>query len=197
MTANQVPSPYRLSSLLNNDLHPLFACCIHYIVVIASSIAVNDYLLIPLASHADQGLYPSSKHIATTSFDKRYLEPFTISNIFQSQCHQPKTLMTQIGPQGNLISWFLLSYVLCILICRLAAKHGALRMAVFYEYTWLCNSTLLLGFIGLRTCRPLLVTGPAIAVSIDQVLWYVDLIGWSTRCVVYFLDSMNDYIGLF
>ncbi len=187
MTANQVPSSYRSFSLLN-DLHPLFACCIHYTVVIASSIAVNDYILIPLSLYADEGLYPSSKYIATTSsvHDTRYLEPFTISNILQSQCHQPKTLMTQIGPQGNVIYWFLLSYVLFILICRLAAKRGALRMAVFYEYTWLCNSTLLLGFIGLRTCRPLLVTGPAIAVSIDQVLWYVDLVGWSIRCVFNF-----------
>mmetsp|Transcript_5352 Transcript_5352/g.7892 ORF Transcript_5352/g.7892 Transcript_5352/m.7892 type:complete len:283 (+) Transcript_5352:38-886(+) len=137
-------------------MYPLFACAAHYSIVIASCIFVNDILFLSLS-------------------------PFTgdSNNISLSQCHQFKTSRL-IGPHESRISSFLIFYTASLLISRLVAKSGAARKAVLYEYTWLCNSTLILGVIGLRTCRPLLVTGPAIAVSIDQVMWYVDLIGWAS-----------------
>jgi hypothetical protein len=158
------------------DLHPLFAVLIHYSVIVPSSIAVNDLFFLPLSGDKT---YPFSGYVVTAIADDHHY--FTVRNLKSHQCDQPKTFLTQIGPHGEAISWFLLLYVVLILVFRLAAKRGTLRMAVFYEYTWLCNSTLLLGFIGLRTCRPLLATGPAIAVSIDQLLWYIDLIGWTAR----------------
>jgi hypothetical protein len=163
------------TSTFLKDLHPLFAFLIHYSVIIPSSIAVNDLFFLPLASDKT---YPFSGYVVTTTADHHY---FTVRNLKSHQCDQPHSFLTQIGPHGEVISSFLLLYALLILVFRLAAKRGVLRMAVFYEYTWLCNSTLLLGFIGLRTCRPLLVTGPVIAVSIDQLLWYIDLIGWTAR----------------
>lgn len=64
-----------------------------------------------------------------------------------------------------------------------------LLKAAVYEFTWLCNSCLILGPIGIITKRPLLIMGPAIAVSIDQILWYVDWIGWFFRYVSFLILS--------
>lgn len=170
---------HRTSTLLLKDLHPIFAFLIHYSVVVPSSIAVNDLFFLPLAGNAT---YPLLDYAVTANADQRFHQHLTERKFLKShQCDPPQNFLTQISTHGEVISWFLLFYALLILVFRLASKRGALRMAVFYEYTWLCNSTLLLGVIGLRTCRPLLATGPAIAVSIDQLLWYIDLIGWTIR----------------
>lgn len=104
-------------------MHPLFACAAHYSIVIASCIFVNDILFLSLS-------------------------PFT-GDISLSQCHQFKTSRL-IGPHESRISSFLIFYTVSLLISRLVAKRGAARKAVLYEYTWLCNSTLILGVIGLR-----------------------------------------------
>jgi len=55
------------------------------------------------------------------------------------------------------------------------------QKAALYEATWLCNTTLFMAFLGFRTERILIVMAHAVAVSIDQVLWYVDLFGWAVR----------------
>ena len=77
---------------------------------------------------------------------------------------------------------------------------------MLYELTWLCNCTLVLGcwcfgFAGLADYskggggdgsfggwllkrRPLVASASCVAVSIDQVLWYVDLVVWAVRYVL-------------
>lgn len=73
-------------------------------------------------------------------------------------------------------SFFLVYYVFMIgLRCSAAAD---LRVPV-YEVCWACNSAMLLSVFGPLTNRPLLASGGAIAVCIDQVLWYVDLLGYA------------------
>ena len=58
-------------------------------------------------------------------------------------------------------------------------KHQAFQIACLYEYTFLCNTTLFHAYLCITTNRPLLATSHLITVSIDQVLWYIDLLGWS------------------
>ena len=53
-----------------------------------------------------------------------------------------------------------------------------LRYVVFYEFQFLCNVTLVVSPIALSTSRPTVATAFCVAVGIDQLLWYVDLLGY-------------------
>jgi len=73
------------------------------------------------------------------------------------------------------VASFLWFYVASLLVIRLPSL-GAVRLA--YEMLWMCNVSMVLAAIGLQTNRPLLVSAAACAVSIDQVMWWVDVGGW-------------------
>ena len=101
------------------------------------------------------------------------------------------------------IAEFTFVYVVILFGARYLSSFlaGRLRQhAVLYELTWMCNSTLVMGFIcfggvgkvlrniddddvliehrflgWLCKRRPLVVTACCVSVSIDQILWYVDL----------------------
>ena len=94
------------------------------------------------------------------------------------------------------IARFIAIYTLILFTTRCASSFHAGRLrqhAVLYDLTWLCNSTLVMGFLTLGAFhnnridsmnsnwlfkrRPLVATACCIGVSIDQVLWYVDLLG--------------------
>lgn len=104
------------------------------------------------------------------------------------------------------VAFFVFVYVQILFGCRYLSSFlaGKIRQhAVLYELTWMCNSTLVLGFVcfgGLGNIlryakadilmnyrmfewfcrkRPLVVTASCVAVSVDQVFWYVDLAGWA------------------
>lgn len=74
-------------------------------------------------------------------------------------------------------------YFSILLLYRFLQNGGnkVIQKSILYENTWLCNSTLFMGALGLWTRRDILVLGHVVAVSIDQVLWYVDLAGWALR----------------
>lgn len=107
-----------------------------------------------------------------------------------------------IAQRQDKIASFALVYVIILFGARYTTSFAAGRIrqhAVLYELTWMCNSTLLMGFLcfgGLGNMfvdanilqdykllgwfcrkRPLVVTACCVGVSIDQVLWYVDLTG--------------------
>ena len=94
------------------------------------------------------------------------------------------------------IARFIAIYTFILFTTRFVSSFNAGRLrqhAVLYELTWLCNSTLVMGFITLGAFhnntidsmnsnwlfrrRPLVAIACCIGVSIDQVLWYVDLLG--------------------
>ena len=81
------------------------------------------------------------------------------------------------------ISRFSFIYFLFLVTYRLtlSRKNPLVQKGVLYEVTWLCNSTMFLGALGLWTNRDIIVLGQVVAVSIDQVLWYVDLSVWVCR----------------
>ena len=79
------------------------------------------------------------------------------------------------------IGIFLIFYFLLLLCYRVLLNRSdkIQQIGCVYECTWLCNSSLFFGAIGLLTGRHLLVQAHMITVSIDQVLWYVDLAGYA------------------
>jgi hypothetical protein len=72
-------------------------------------------------------------------------------------------------------------YVAWLFVWRLVHSSKDHRPGILYEYSWLCNVTLILGAIGLVTGRPIVATAHCVAVGIDQIMWYVDLTGWTLR----------------
>ena len=57
-------------------------------------------------------------------------------------------------------------------------NNKKLLYVVFYEFQFLCNVTLIISSLSLWTNRPIVATGFCVAVGIDQLLWYVDLLGY-------------------
>ena len=57
----------------------------------------------------------------------------------------------------------------------------------FYRQTFLCSGTLVLSCVGFWTGRPIIASAHIVAVGIDQLLWYVDLLG-------YFLFAKGTFI---
>lgn len=77
----------------------------------------------------------------------------------------------------NLTAVFLFAYSVVLLVSRLA-KEPPGEWALLYEYGWQCTISLPMGGWALLTNRPLLVVGLVIVVFTDQMLWYVDLVGY-------------------
>lgn len=78
------------------------------------------------------------------------------------------------------ISVFLAIYFLSLCVYRLGLNNDnpIEQKAVIYEMTWLCNQTLIMAAICITTGREVLAMAYVITVSIDQILWYVDLFGY-------------------
>ncbi|CAJ1964072.1 unnamed protein product [Cylindrotheca closterium] len=106
--------------------------------------------------------------------DERLLPPIDTLSL----CHMYPHLQTTKSVR---VASFCFAYAIGLLVIRLASnKPGIHRYSVLYELTWLCNGALLFGgSFGLLTCRPNIATGFAVAVSIDQILWYVDVLGYA------------------
>jgi hypothetical protein len=132
--------------------HPIAACILHYIIVLVSTTFVHDHVVMPLLSSREEG---------SLEFHDTKGPPFV--------------------SRDQIATWLVL-YVAASQMGRISCYPTALtRRAALYEFTWMCNSTLLLGAWALYTNRPLMASAPCVAVSIDQVLWYADLSGWALR----------------
>lgn len=101
----------------------------------------------------------------------------------------PSTPMQHITPRKTTCqSWrqsvgsFLAVYSFWLLLWRLLFCAPTIpRPSIIYEYTWLCNGTLVLGSLACFTDRPVLAMACCVTVGIDQLLWYVDLLGYFIR----------------
>ena len=107
---------------------------------------------------------------------------------YQSSRNHPKT--------NDSISLFFLLYFIFLLLYRILINFNdpITQKKCIYENMWLCNTTLLMGAYGLYTNRTIIVMGHVIAVSIDQVLWYVDLTGWALSSFRKFPIGVAKYI---
>lgn len=167
----------KISPLLPNGSsslhHPPLAFAVHYLIAVPSIFCVHDaFFPKNLPDDDDRSHY---------DYDNDAREEL-------------------ICRRQSLASEFLLAYTLVLFCTRYLTSYRAGRLrhhSVLYELTWLCNSTLVMGclsfgFVGggchdrlddgrrswLFRRRPLVATACGVAVSVDQVLWYVDLAAW-------------------
>ena len=86
----------------------------------------------------------------------------------------------------RMVSGFLFAYTALLFGTRCLSSFTAGRLrqhAVFYELTWLCNTTLFMSALSLGGWsdawvlrrRPTVATAFCISVSVDQTLWYFDV----------------------
>lgn len=68
------------------------------------------------------------------------------------------------------------------------------RTCVLYEGTWLCNSTLLVGSLALWLDRPTITAAFCVTVGIDQLLWYVDVLGYLLTGGKLFVIGVAKYV---
>jgi hypothetical protein len=64
-------------------------------------------------------------------------------------------------------------------LARVVHMPPVYRQCVLYEACWLCNSTLVVGSLGLYFHRPGIALAFCVTVGIDQLLWYLDLMTWA------------------
>ncbi len=130
--------------------HPFVVVVLHYVIAISVSIAVHDALLgTPLSI------------------------PMPSNN--NSNSDAANTTTTTMRMAQGLIVYLLWLLLWRLLVVRQPPFNTA---AVWYEMTWLCNVTMLMGALALVTQRPLLALAYSFTVGIDQLLWYVDLSGY-------------------
>lgn len=141
-----------LSTKHHGWAHPITVLIVHYGVLIAIAFLVHDWL-IPIQQQLD---------LDDTTPHKSVLQ---ISDACTSFRQSTAT--------------FLVCYSAWFLPWRLRYCHPAIpRNSVLYEFTWLCNVTMVLGALALVTDRPMIATACCASVGIDQLLWYVDLLGF-------------------
>lgn len=88
--------------------------------------------------------------------------------------HTPP-LLEQRGPAFALVLYWAL-----VQGARLALD-SARRTVVVYDMAWSCNMSMVLAASALLMQRRTLLYASGCMVAIDQVLWYVDVIGWAIR----------------
>lgn len=144
-------------------LHPITVCLLNYALLLLGTILVHDRILLRLLARR------------TSLTDEQIL-----SGGFCTRCQDTPFAGQDVSSRA--VSSFLAAYCSFLLVWRLITNGmwgPVFRRTVLYEYTWLCNTTLVLGAVGLRTCRPIMAAAFCVAVSIDQCLWYVDIAGWA------------------
>ena len=132
-------------------LHPITAFFLHYFTITLFTILVHDNYFAVKIKEGEE----EAKHTISIQEEHKQLQ----------------------------IARFTFIYFL-ILICYrfiLNKDNKIVQKGALYESTWLCNSTLYMVTLGLYSQRYVLVLSHVVAVSIDQVLWYVDLTGWALR----------------
>lgn len=158
--------------------HPLLAFTIHYIIAIATIFFVHDNFFIG---------------VVVDDVEEKQQHQFQ-----QEQSLQQYEAYHEQTTQRDITSTFLICYTLLLFITRYISSYQATSSSsldgrklryysVLYELTWLCNTTLIVGCLTLGNItttttsnswllrrRPMVATAFCIAVSIDQVLWYID-----------------------
>ena len=138
--------------------HPVIAFLLHYAIVLPSVIIMHDIMV--------EGL----NELSSISFSRCPAG---------SSSYSTNPFMSESDVSNGFAIYILFTFVYRL---TLRTTSGSLhKRAVIYEFTWLCNSTMIFISIGLRTCRPILALSFCVSVSVDQLLWWVDLIGWAGR----------------
>ena len=134
-------------------LRPVGVFVLHYATVVVSTLVLHDLLVDDQTSDANDEEESAANHA------------------------------------GQLVSGFLLAYTALLFGTRCLSSFTAGRLrqhAVFYELTWLCNTTIFMSALSLGGWsdswvlrrRPTVATAFCVSVSVDQILWYLDLMAY-------------------
>jgi len=135
-------------------VHPVAVCLVHYTLVFHLSIQAHDWMV-----------------------DAYY----STGGRESPQCQVDDRLQTQ----RTWAAIWLVVYAMFILVWRIWFRVKPIRPAgtaywpVLYDYCFLCNVTMWQGAWALYTQRPILASALCVTVGIDQLLWYVDLVGFA------------------
>mmetsp|Transcript_9793 Transcript_9793/g.15042 ORF Transcript_9793/g.15042 Transcript_9793/m.15042 type:complete len:319 (+) Transcript_9793:92-1048(+) len=134
--------------------HPCVVFILHYSIVFVVITWFHDTIILPwaLSSSSSQELSSSTTECIAES-------------------HQYE--------QQQTIAMYMILYGIVQFSTRLLTQNDHYRHCVLYEYTWMCNSTIMIGSLSLYLGRPLIASAHCISIGIDQILWYVDLLGWT------------------
>lgn len=129
--------------------HPILAFLLHYIISTILLFQFYDLIYVPLIR------------------DEFYCNCIPIQQEY-------------LTDRKKYVSIFLIIYFLSLCLYRHFLNTGKPieQRAVIYEHTWLCNQTLIMSAICIRTGRDILAMAYLITVSIDQIMWYVDILGY-------------------
>lgn len=158
-------------------LHPVSVFVVHYFLMFVTILPAHDGLVEYYNFHKDGD--------ATKMGDAG-------SILSASSCTVDSTLQTL----RDVTAVFLAAYAAFVIVWRVffrqepGHKSGPVWY-MLYDYCWLCNVSLWMGGWALHTGRPILAQALCVAVGIDQLSWYVDLIGygltrkWPIGCAKY------------
>lgn len=140
--------------------HPILCVITHYVIATLLVFFGHDYCLPYLVTSMDEYTYRTEL--------------------------KDEMDMKIVKHKQRCIGMFFLGYWFCLILYRFMnfAHDRILQIAVLYEATFLCNMTLYMTGIVLSfyndggNNKELIIMAHIVTVSIDQVLWYVDLTGW-------------------
>jgi branched-subunit amino acid transport protein AzlD len=141
-----------------------------------------------------------SRVVCLIHYTANILVSFTANDWY----HPPVTLKAD----HSTASLVLMVYASCVLWWRLSLASlppttsvfkdtvtaSIMPSGVWYETCWLCNITLVLSSLALYRGRPQIAGAYLVAVGIDQLLWYVDLLGYVLSGRKKFLIGVTKYL---
>ena len=80
-------------------------------------------------------------------------------------------------PSSVIFGYLMLVYLI-FMICSRFIENGSVAI---YEFLWACNQALLVGAFAMISQDSHLLRASIVLVSIDQLLWYVDLVGYAIK----------------
>jgi len=158
----------------NTWKHPLIVCILHYTIATSLVLFAHDYYIQFLRYY----------NLAPSFFQKQDdALVLVLVLVLQEYSQSSATTMNTRTSSKEQIANAVFRYFLFLVAYRVLSNQGnpTLQKGCIYEITWLCNMTLFIGSLGIWTGRDMLIMSHLITVSIDQVLWYVDLLGWAVR----------------
>lgn len=145
---------------------PWIACLLHYVIVGMASVMLHDLIITVEDTHRKTTATTTSLGIAIfLAVYALYLLLFRLLMasskvaIMSKSSSTAKLPTTTTNNNNNHVVVY---------------KTHDPTAIVWYEFTWLCNVTLVMSAVALATHRLALAWAYASTVAIDQVLWYVD-----------------------
>ena len=177
----------RLCNFIDSKGENHFLRCFYFlcttIVLIMVVIYIHDYLVdlllvkpkysVSLSSSVERcWIYPISSDFFS-SFDSA-VENITKKHNDEIIIYNLDFFLSIFLDKSNLkyaLCLALLVYYLFLFLSRFLVEG----FNIVYEMYWACNYTMLITCLGLFTNRPFLIHAACISVSIDQLLWYIDV----------------------